>query len=73
MKYRLDVLDNSSANSAWDNFCDYVESKYDYESDDYGEKFDQELAVYGGENIVDTVFAEFDSEQQAMFWLLKWA
>lgn len=73
MSFLLDVLADGPANVAWDNFCDFCENKYDFQEEDYGSKFDQELAVYGGKNVVNTIYAEFETEQQATFWLLKWA
>ena len=58
------------ANKAWDNICEHVVA---LRSEDEYVQFYALLKEYGGTNISNTPYIEFETEAQKAWFLLRWS
>ena len=67
--YKLDVTINDG--TSWDNFINHISEKYS--SWPSSIDIDTELKAYHAKNVFGTTFIEFETEEDATAFILKWS
>ena len=63
----------SSNNPVWVNFCTYVREKYHIHSLPIYDELCAELKAYSATNDVDTLYIEFEKEEDATAFILQFS